>query len=375
VYIHDGILYGALFDPVRFQVHGAPVPLVEDVAADVYFGGGQFDFSQNGTFVFRTGKVSGGGYRVLWADSAGRTQPLIAAPGHYLTPRFSPDGKRLAVAVGGITKADLWVYDLQREIGTKLSFAAPKNLYPVWHPDGKHLAYQSGAQGSIMWIRADGAGEPQLLFEGKQTALPSSFSPDGRRLAFSEIAVGTGPDLWTLPLDITDPEHPKPGKPELFVRMPAGKNFPAFSPDGRWIAYQSRESGTNEVYVRPFAPESAQAGPASGGKWLISSGGGAFPRWSRAGRQLFYESLDGYVMVADYVLEGDSIHPGKPRRWTDTRFLPFSIFSAFDVAPDGKRIALVSRGTQADLPKGNLHATMLVNWFEEVRRRLPPESK
>ena len=375
VYIHQGTLFGAPFDLEQLEVKGTPVPLVEDVAANINFGGGQFDFSQNGVFACLTGKVSGVATPVLWLDKAGQKQPLVATPGHYLSPRFSPDGKRLAVAVGGVAKADVWVHDLQRETAAKLTFVGEKNLYPVWAPDGKHLAYQSGPQGSIMWIRADGAGEPYLLLESKGIAVPYSFSPDGRWLAFGEMAIGTGYDLWMLPLEMTDPDHPKAGKPELFLGTSATEISPTFSPDGRWIAYQSNESGFSQVYVRPFAIGSSQVSSGAGGKWLISNDGGTFPRWSRAGRELLYESTAGYIMVADYVVEGDSFRPGKPRRWVDTKFLPFRIFSAFDLAPDSKRIAIVLRMAESDTPKGNLHVTMLVNWFDEVRRRLPAGSK
>jgi serine/threonine-protein kinase len=374
VYIHQGTLFGAPFDLEQLEVKGTPVPLVEDVAANINFGGGQFDFSQNGVFVCLTGKVSGVATPVLWLDKAGQKQPLVATPGYYLSPRFSPDGKRLAVAVGGVAKADVWVHDLQRETATKLTFVGEKNLNPVWAPDGKHLAYQSGPQVSIMWIRADGAGEPYLLLESKGIAVPYSFSPDGRWLAFGEMAIGTGFDLWMLPLEMTDPDHPKAGKPELFLGTSATENSPPFSPDGRWIAYQSGESGFSQVYVRPFVIGSSQISSGAGGKWLISNDGGTFPRWSRAGPELLYESSDAHIMVADYVVEGDSFRPSKARRWADTKFLPFRIFSAFDLAPDGKRIALVSRMAEAET-KGNLHVTMLVNWFDEVRRRLPAGSK
>ena len=178
VYVHHGTLFGVPFDPGRLEAKGTPVPLVEEIAADVNYGGGQFDFSRNGTFVYLTGKVSGGPAPLLWMDSAGQTRRLIAKPGHYLSPRFSPDGKHLAVVVGGIAKADIWIHDLQRETTSKLTFTGERNFYPVWAPDGKHLAYQSGAQRSILWIRADGAGEPQLLWESKQVVVPYSFSPD-----------------------------------------------------------------------------------------------------------------------------------------------------------------------------------------------------
>ncbi len=132
------------------------------------------------------------------------------------------------------------------------------------------------------WIRADGAGEIQRLLDSKNIVIPYSFFPDGRRLAYHEFDPETGCDLWTLPLDVSDPDHPKPGKPELFLRTPSNERYPAVSPDGRWIAYQSDESGRYEVYVRPF--------PGPGGKWQISNSGGMLPIWSRNGRELFFQN-------------------------------------------------------------------------------------
>src|SRR5450759_187348 len=134
--------------------------------------------------------------------------------------------------------------------------------------------------------------------------------------------------MWTLPLDLTDPDHPKPGKPEPFLRTPADEFVPAFSPNGRWIAYLSNESGRFEIYVRPF--------PGRGrGKWQISTGGGLYAIWSNNGRELFYESLDNRIMVLDYTGNGDSFVPGKPRLWSDKQIY-YAGVTNLALAPDGK---------------------------------------
>src|SRR5260370_33207847 len=142
------------------------------------------------------------------------------------------------------------------------------NFSPVWTPDGKHIAFESRSPGanSIRWVRAAGAGETQLLLESKGELRAYSFSPDGQRLAFAEQGANTGLDLWALPLDMSDTEHPKAGKAELFLRTEFDEQEPAFSPDGRWIAYTSNESGRNEVYVRPFPIRA----PSGSGKWQSS---------------------------------------------------------------------------------------------------------
>jgi len=197
-----------------------------------------------------SGKSSTGTWTIAWLDSTGKTQPLLAAPGMYLDPRFSPDGKRLAFS----NNTDIEIYDWGRQARTRLTFTAQAvNLGPVWTPDGKRIVFESQGTSnfSLQWIRADG-GEAQRLLESKNRLRPYSFSPDGKRLAFSEQNAETWMDLWTLPLDTSDPEQPKPGKPELFLGTPFAELEPAFSPDGRWIAYTSTESGRPEVYVRPF---------------------------------------------------------------------------------------------------------------------------
>jgi serine/threonine-protein kinase len=300
-------------------------------------------------------------------ESTGKIHPLLPSPGFYFAPRFSPDGKRLALAVGPPGAGDIQVYDWQRDTMTRLTFTQT-NLSPVWTPDGKHIVFVSGAK-SIRWIRADGAGEAQLLLESKDELRPYSFSPDGKRLAFAESGMDTELDLWTLPLDMSDPEHPKPGKPELFLRTPFAEREPVFSPDGRWIAYVSNEPGSNDVYVRPF-PGGA---PSGSGKWQISTGGGRYPMWSRDGRELFYETPDNRIMAATYTAKGDSFAADKPRLWSNTQIM--DLFSTgiwnLDLFPDGKRFAVIPRPDATAEQKGSVHVTVLLNFFDELRRRVP----
>jgi Tol biopolymer transport system component len=370
VYVHQGTLFAVGFDLDRLEVRGTPAPLLKDVAGNAAFGGGQYDVARNGTLVYLSGKSSYPGWPVAWMDSTGKTQPLLAAPGLYNTPRFSPDGKRLALAVGPVLSGDIQVYDWQRDTMTPLTFTQT-NVRPIWTPDGKHIAFESlsPAAASIRWIRADGAGEAQPLLEGQDRVNPYSFSPDGKRLAFAEQSVDTGSDLWTLPLEVSDPDHPKPGKPELFLRTRFDEREPAFSPDGRWIAYTSNESGRDEVYVRPF-PGGA---PSGSGKWPISTGGGWHPIWSPKGRELFYETPDNHIMVAAYTASADSFAPEKARPWSNMQILEpnTGVIWNLDLAPDGKRFAVFPRPEATGEQKGSVHVTVLLNFFDELRRRVP----
>jgi serine/threonine-protein kinase len=358
VYVHQGALFGVKFDVERLEVHSAPVPLVEDVAANPVTGGGQFDFSTTGTFMYAAGKNAAQAWQVVWLDGSGKMQPLVAASGAYIHAHVSPDGQKLAF----IEKGDIYIHDLERDTATRLTFSVDANS-PVWAPDGKHLVFQSISNGRrISWLRSDGAGDPQVLLETANPSTPWSLSRLGR-LAYHERNPETGLDLWTLPLDLTDPDRPKPGKPEPFLRTPHDESVPRFSPDGRWIAYRSNESGNNEIYVRPYPA-------ANGGKWQISTAGGLYPLWSDNGRELFYETPDYRIMVVDYKVEGASFVFGKPQLWSDKQLFHAGTMN-LDLAPDGKRFAVLAPVENAGPEKGSVHVVILENFFDELKRRVP----
>jgi len=323
-------------------------------------GGGNFTFSANGTFVYLAGTEQQS-RTISWVERSGRKQSLHATPGVYFTPRFSPDGKRLAFAVGSGNGSNLWVKDLDRDAPLRLSFLDGENRWPVWTPDSKNIVFKSvGSKPGLYWIRADGAGEVQRLTDGKLDESPYSISPDGKRLAFRQVGNGGSQDIFTSAIE-GDPAHPKLGKPDLFLGTPFLEVEPAFSPDGRWLAYVSMESGQVEVYVRPFR------GPGS--RWQISSGGGFYPVWSRDGHELLYQSLDNRVMAVSYTAKGDAFTPRNAAAWPEAHVMYLGGASAmWDLAPDGKRLMMI-------LPQGDenqklpTHLTFLLNFFDELQRR------
>jgi serine/threonine-protein kinase len=296
---------------------------------------------------------------VAWLDSSGKMERLLPEPRPYTVPRISPDGRKIAyVEFGG----DLRVCDIQRDTTTRLTFTGSSGP-AIWTPDGKHIvSVMSGDKFGFSWVRADGGGEAHYFAPAADNLMtPWSFSPDGRRLAYFRRDSDTRSDIWILPLDLSDPDRPKAGKPEVFLRTPAEEIVPRFSPDGRWIAYRSDETGSSEIYVRPFPA-------ASGGKWQISSGGGLYAVWGNNGRELFYETADNRIMAVDYSVEGSSFIPGKPRLWSD-RQLFYTGTSNLDLAPDGKRFAILQLDeTSRAAPR----VVFLLNFFDELRRRIPP---
>jgi serine/threonine-protein kinase len=213
----------------------------------------------------------------------------------------------------------------------------------------------------LWWIRGDGSGEPRKILDALNPR-PTFFAADGR-LVYSYAGEGGLPDIWTVPIDISDPERPKPGKAEPFLADPGIVEVdPALSPDGKFIAYASNESGPEEIYVRPF--------PGPGGKWKISTNGGKFPVFARSTRQLFFLGGDDRIWVADYTIQDGAFSASPARAWSPAKIFRDGVRQNFDISADGKR-AVVFPAPVAEAQAGNLHATFLFNFFDEVRRRIP----
>jgi Tol biopolymer transport system component len=363
VYINKGTLFAVPFDPEKLEVRGTPSPVLDGVAYSTANGSAQFDFSRNGTLVYRSGGAAQGNLvTVQWLDAAGKTQPLLAKPGVYQRPRVSPDGQRLALD----DASDIWVYEARRDTMTRLTFGGGTNLAPVWSPDGRYIAFNR--TGGMWWVRSDGAGKPQQLIQSMNLLIPFSFTPDGKRLAYHGQYQDTAYDIWTVTIE-SDGAGLRAGKPEVFLQTPADERHPAFSPDGHWLAYASNESGTYQVYVRTF--------PDKGGKWQISNAGGVYPEWSSNSHELFFRTGDNRIMVATYAAKADSFVPDKPRVWSDKQLANFGPVgtATYDLAPDGKRIAALMPVETAEGQKAQSHVIFLENFFDEVRRRTATQPK
>ena len=366
VFLHDGTLFAVPFDLKRLETTGEPAPVVEQVISDPALGSGQFSFSQTGALAYLRGTSGVQDVSIDWLTADGKLQPLRQAPGKYYNPAFSSDGKFLALQVDDGHRSDIWTYDWQRDTIARLTFGGDSNEFPVWTPDGQRIAFSMQDKDSInlYWKRADGAGDAQRLTQSKVIQHPASWSPDGKALAFFQIdpTSSSSWSIYTLSMEGDEKTGWRPGESKPFLNTPASERYPQFSPDGRWLAYMSSESGNFEVYVRPF--------PGPGGKWQVSSGGGFYPTWSHTSKQLFYSAENQRIMAVTYSASGDSFQAGKPALWSDARFASRNFTRNFALHPDGKRFAVLEAPGTGAQPQVN-KVVMVLNFFDELRRKFP----
>ena len=302
--------------------------------------------------LYLAGKA-GLGAPISWWRRDGAVAPMRTTPVNWFALRFSPDGRRLAMNVAGV-RTGIWIYDHEQDTAAPLPDSGPRDTGPIWTPDGRRIAFASSSGGraatNIYWQAIDGSGAAERLTNSPHAQIPGSWHPDGRTLAFQEQVAPGNFDLMLLPLG---------GEPAVFLSTPASETDPAFSPDGRWVAYVSNESGRSDVYVRPFH---------GSGKWRISTDGGTHPTWSRTKHELFYGTDDGQIMSVPTAVDGDAFRAGKPRPWAAGRFAP-RVSRMFDLHPDGERFAIAPAQDLA--PPGGDRLTLILNVLDELRRVAP----
>jgi len=357
-YVNRGTLFAVVFDAVKLETSGTPVPVLQQVSYSPQFGSAKLSFTRTGTLVYRSAEVDATRLAIQWLGPDGKAQPLMDKPGLFQNAHLSPDGQRLAVDGAAEANLGIWIYDLQRDTLTRLT--SNPDYRPVWTPDGKYVVYNN-AQG-MSWTRADGDGKPHSLTQSTDSQLPTSFSPDGKRLAFHRDGP-QGLDIWTVSIE-RDGYGLKAGTPELFLQTPFVERDASFSSDGRWLAYASNESGNFQVYVRAF--------PNKGGRWQISSTGGTAPIFCRNGRELFfYDLANGRIMMASYSVKGGSFVAEKPRVWSEVSLAALSASTGatqYDVAPDGKRLVAATYTGGATQQNAG-HVIFLENFIDELQRK------
>jgi Tol biopolymer transport system component len=357
IYEQSGNLMAVPFDARRLTVTGAAVPVVEGVARSPNVVGAQYSVSDTGSLAYVPG-VATPLRQLVWVSRNGTEQPVAAPARGYVNPRISPDGRRVGLGIEEGADTQVWAYDLARGTLTRLTFQGTTNDIPVWTPDGKRVAYLSdqekGAQ-NLFWQLADGTGGVERLTTSATSEQPGSWSRDGRVLAFMRGGGNTGRDIWVL--QVAD------RKAEVFLQTTFIEGAARFSPDGRYLAYVSNESGRPEIYVQPY--------PGPGGKWQISTEGGTEPVWNPNGRDLFYRNGD--KMMAVDVSTQPSFSPGTPRALFERhyRLTPFpQTIPTFDVSSDGQRFLMIKENEQA-----STQINIVLNWFEELKQRVPAGTK
>jgi serine/threonine protein kinase len=354
LFMRDQSLMAQPFDLGRVELFGEPVPIAEHVAVNGATARPLFSSSQTGTLVYQSGETSGG-WNLLWFDRDGKQTGAIAQVDRYLSPVLSPDGKRLAVMIfaGGMGIGDVWIFDLTRGTSTRLTFGGDSHTNPVWTPDGKDIVYASTQKGPphIYAKAADGSGSERTVLEnGDAVELPRSFSPDGRFLVYERRMnkSETTNHLWVLPL-FGD------GKPFPIVQDAFEEGLPAVSPDGKWMVYQSNESGRREIYITAF--------PVGGAKWQVSTSGGTSAKWRGDGKELFFLDPTDKIVAVDVNASGNAVRLGTPHDLFQTVGIQRE-YGPFDVSTDGKKFLMNS----GNLKEGSDPFTLVLNWPAELKK-------
>ncbi len=355
-YVQARTLMAVPFDLAQLKVTGAPIAVLSGVMQVSRLRSGtttslvpQVSFSTAGTLAYVPANPHPRQSALMWVNRDGVEQPTGAAAGAYYQPRLSPDGRRVAVTVGAEDHDDVWLYDLARETWNRFT-SEGNSGFPLWTPDGRRLTYVSDKAGreNIYWKPLDGSGPEERLLASERSSFPFSWTRNGE-LAFVVSHPSTLQDLWLFRLDQKD-------KPTVFLGTPFGEGGPAFSPDGRWLAYVSSESGRNEIFIRPV--------PGPGEKIPVSTEGGNEPVWSPNGRELFYRNGDAMMTVS--VTGGPTLNVGKPQRLFEKPYeQTLALWANYDVTPDGQRFLMLKTLDQEGPPA---QVNVVLNWFEELKR-------
>ncbi len=371
LFANAGGLVAVPFDAASGKAPGSPVPLLERPEVDPS-GSAAFAVSTSGTLTYIPRASTLPVRALVLVDRAGRATVVSETRAAFSHPRLSPDGRRLAVALESENGSDIWIYELDRGSARPL-VTGGFNRFPIWSHDGQHITFQSARSGGVSLYskRVDGSGEPEALirsasdqgaglartlagllpgtmpvFTSANPHLPMSWSPDGATLAFDERKPSAEHDIWVL----TRGSEPSP-----FQRTDHDESAPAFSPDGKWLAYVSDESGRSAVWVQPF--------PGPGATWLVSPDGGTEPAFSKSGTELFFRRANQLMVVP--VTPGAEFSWGKAQVVFESRYETIEGARNYDVSPDGKTFAVVRSEGAAEAD----HFNVVINWFAELRSR------
>ena len=352
LYVRGGTLLAQGFDADKLELAGEPVQLAARVRYAASNALADFSVSENGVLVYYAGEEVEKA-QLTWVDRGGKQIATVGQPGSYVVLRLSPDDKRVALPQRDPqTKTlDIWLMELARGTLSRFTFDPASDNFPVWSPDGTRIVFASsrGGHNDLYGKPSSGAGNDEELLKSGEQKAPLDWSQDGRFIAYQVLSAKTREDIWILPLDGNRQPFP-------FLQTPFTEQGAQFSPDGRWIAYTSNETGTREVYVQSF--------PAAGGKWQISSGGGTMPKWRRDGKELFYTN-GGKLMSVEVKTGGSTFDAGTPTVLFENRaFALRGPAAAFDATADGQRFLVpipVEETTSTPI-------TVVLNWTAGLRK-------
>ena len=357
VFARAGVVLAVPFDLRTLQVKGIPVPVVEGVVTNASQGAAQLAVSSAGSIAYVSGSEVQGSRMLVWVDRRGTVQPVSAPRQNYESPRLSPDGQRAAMTIeggaGGLR--DIWLYQFARGTLSRLAFGEIDAETPVWTPDGKRVTYavtRSNPVRQIVSKPADGSAGEEVLVGSDHHLHLGGWSPRGDALI--AMATDTG-HIWIL--QMTDKRTLRP-----FLQTPFQMRAATISPDGRWLAYAARETNRFEIYVQAF--------PSPGGKYQISTDGGAEPVWAKNGRELFYRNGDKMTAVS-IEAKGDSLEAGTPKPLFEGRFAVSNTSGGdawYDVSPDGQRFLMLKT---EDAPNSTASIVMVQDWMTELKRLVP----
>jgi Tol biopolymer transport system component len=368
VYALGGRLYAQAFDLKRLEKTGGPVGMVEGVQRGSTSGSAHFAFSSTGSLIYLPGPVSitGSGQDSLaLVDRKGVAEPLMKLPsGTYDFPRVSRDGKRVAYETDDGTAPSIWTYDLSEANSANHLTLVGANRYPIWSADGERVAFQSDREGDlgIWWQRADGTGTAERLTKPEKgiSHIPDSWSPDGQTLSYTEVKADTEA-VWTYSL--------RDKKATLFAEAPASKlGRSVFHPDGHWIAYQKRDAQGVDIFVKPYPPTATTY-------QISKEGNNRLPLWSPDGKELFYIAGGGALAAVSITTKPSFTHGSPVTAPPGFRVRRDNFMRPYDILPNGKFIGVVQTGqTQAGQTQAGAATAQIqvvLNWFEEVKQRVP----
>jgi serine/threonine-protein kinase len=382
VYAVSGTLRAVRFDLATLEVTSDPVPVAEAVAMSPT-GAANYAVSKTGTLVYVPGGAGGvvAPRSLLWVTRQGREEPTKAPPRAYTLPRLSPDGSRVALDIRD-QENDIWIWDVKRETLSRTTFDPGADQFPVWTPDSKRVIFGSTRGGGVQNLfrrAADNTGTVERLTTSPNLQLPLSISPDGRRVLLLDIAPKTGNDIMMLTLGdqasgppggaaaqargSADPANGPRREASALIQTSFGELNAEVSPDGRWVAYESNESGQNQVYVRPFPS-------VDSGHGQISTSGGTRPLWARSGRELFYLDASNALASVAVQASGTTFNPGNPGKIMDFRYFAGNASRTYDVSPDGGRFLVIKDNAGGDQNTAPASLIVVERWTEELKARV-----